>query len=72
MDAPELSHAAALITAAFVERKEAQTPEDAAHIYFRCLNALVAMAQEHEDVRRETARIERQPKPWDTSKKTTD
>jgi hypothetical protein len=68
MDAPELSHAAALIATAFVERGEAQTPEEAAHIYFRCLKALVAVAQEHEDVRHEAERIERQPKPWDTPK----
>ncbi len=72
MDAPELSHAAALIATAFVERGEAQTPEEAARIYFRCLNALVAAAQEHENLRRKAERIERQSKPWDTPKKTAD
>jgi hypothetical protein len=72
MDAPELSHAAALIAAAFVTRKDAETPEEAARIYFRCLDALIAAAQEHETRRRETARIERQPKPWETSKKPAD
>lgn len=72
MDAPELSHAAAIIAAAFVTRKDAATPDDAARIYFRCLDALVAVAQEHEAERREVARKDRQPKPWATSKKTTD
>lgn len=70
MEAPELSHAAALIAAAFVARKDAETPEDAARIYFRCLDALVAAAQEHEAERREVARKDREPKPWEKSKKT--
>ena len=72
MDAPELSHAAALIAAAFVTRKDAETPEDAARIYFHCLDALVAAAQEHEAEQREVARKDRQPKPWAKSKKTAD
>ena len=72
MDTPELSHAAALIAAAFVKRKSIETPEDAARMYFRCLDALVAAAQEHEVELREVARKDRQPKPWATSKKTTD
>ena len=72
MDAPELSHAAALIAAAFVTRKDAETPEDAARIYFHCLDALVAAAQEHEAEQREVARKDRQPKPWSKSKKTVD
>ena len=72
MDAPELSHAAALIAAAFVTRKDAETPEDAARIYFHCLDALIAAAQEHEAERREVARKDRQPKPWAKSKKTAD
>jgi hypothetical protein len=72
MGASELSHAAALITAAFVTRDEAETPEDAAGMYFRCLDALVAAAQQHEAGRVEAARVERQPKPWETPKKTTD
>jgi hypothetical protein len=69
MVSPELSHAAALIAAAFVTRKDAETPEDAARIYFLCLDALVAEAEEHEGHLREVAR---QPKQWVTSKKTTD
>lgn len=72
MDAPELSYAAAVIAAAFVTRKDAETPEDAARIYFRCLDALVAAAQEHEVEEREVARKGRQPKPWDRPKKTAD
>jgi hypothetical protein len=72
MDAPELSHAAALIAAAFVTRKDAETPEDAARIYFRCLDTLVAAAQERQAERREVVRKERQPKPWDAQKKTAD
>ena len=72
MDTPELSHAAALIAAAFVTRKSIETPEDAARMYFRCLDALVTAAQEHEVELREVARKDRQPKPWATSKKTTD
>ena len=71
-DRDELSHAAALIAAAFVTRKDAETPEDAARIYFRCLTALVAVAEEHEADLREVARKDRQPKPWATSKKTAD
>jgi hypothetical protein len=72
MNAEELSHAAALIAAAFVTRKDAETPEDAARIYFDCLDALVAAAQEHESQQRKIAKEDRQPKPWTTSKKTTD
>ena len=72
MVAPELSHAAAVIAAAFVTRKDAETPEDAARIYFRCLDALVAAAQEHGAERREVARKGRQPKPWAKSKRTAD
>jgi predicted metal-dependent phosphoesterase TrpH len=72
MDAPELRHAAALIAAAFVTRMGVETPEDAARIYFRCLDALVAAAQEHKAERREVARKDRQPKPWAKSTKTTD
>ena len=72
MDIPELSHAAALIAAAFVTRKDAETPEDAARTYFRCLDALVAVAEEHEADLREVARKGRQPKPWTPSKKTAD
>ena len=71
-DRDELSHAAALIAAAFVTRKDAETPDDAARIYFRCLDALVAAAQEHGAERREVARKDRQPKPWAKSKKTAD
>jgi hypothetical protein len=41
-------------------------------MYFRCLDALVAATQEHEVDLREVARKDRQPKPWATSKKTTD
>jgi hypothetical protein len=70
MDIPELSHAAALIAAAFVTRKDAETPEDAARLYFHCLDALVAAGQEREADRREVERKDRQPKPWATSKKT--
>lgn len=72
MGAPELNHAAALIAAAFVTRKSVETPEDAARIYFRCLDALVAAAQEHDVELREVARKDRQPRPWATSKKTAD
>jgi hypothetical protein len=72
MDAPELSHAAALIAAAFVTRMDAETPEDAARIYFHCLDALIAAAQEHEAERRDVARKDRLPKPWAKSKKTAD
>jgi predicted metal-dependent phosphoesterase TrpH len=72
MDAPELSHAAALIAAAFVTREDVETPEHAARIYFRCLDALAAVAEEHEADLREAARKDRQPKPWATSKKTAD
>jgi len=72
MVAPELSHAAAVIAAAFVTRKDAETPEDAARIYFRCLDALVAVAQEHEADLREVAREDRKPKPWAKSKRTAD
>jgi hypothetical protein len=72
IDAPELRHAAALIAAAFVTRMDVETPEDAARIYFRCLDALVAAAQEHEAERREVAKKDRHPKPWATSKKTAD
>ena len=72
MDAPELSHAAALIAAAFVTRMDAETPEDAARIYFHCLDALIAAAQEHEAERRDVARKDRHPKPSAKSKKTAD
>jgi len=72
MVASELSHAAAIIAAAVVTRKDAETPEDAARIYFRCLNALVAAAQEHEADLREVAREDRKPKPWVKSKRTAD
>jgi hypothetical protein len=72
MNATELSHAAALIAAAFVTRRDGVTPEDAARIYFDCLDALVAAAQEHESEQRKVAKDERQPKPWTTSKKITD
>ena len=67
MDAPDLSHVAALIAAAFVTRKDAQTPEDAARIYFHCLDALVSAAKEHDAERLEVARKERQQKPWERS-----
>lgn len=72
MDIPELSHAAALIAAAFVTRKDAETPEDAARLYFHCLDALVAAAQEHEAERHDAERKNRLPKPWAASKKTAD
>ena len=72
MNAQELSHAAALIAAAFVTRKNATSPEDAARIYFHCLDALIAAAKEHEAERRDTARKDWQPKPWEKSKKTVD
>jgi hypothetical protein len=72
VDTPELSYAAALIAAAFVTRKDAETPEDAARIYFRCLDALVAEAQQHKAELREVARKDRLPRPWATSKKTVD
>jgi hypothetical protein len=72
MDTAELSHAAALIAAAFVARKVAETPEEAARIYFRCLDAMVAAVQEREADRQEVARQDRQPKPWATPKKTVD
>jgi hypothetical protein len=72
MDTTELSHAAALIAVAFVARKDAETPEDAARIYFRCLDAMVAAVQEQEADRQEVAKQDRQPKPWATPKKTVD
>jgi len=72
MNATELSHAAALIAAAFVTRKDAVTPEDAARIYFDCVDALVAAAQEHESEQRKVEREGRQPKQWATSKKAPD
>jgi hypothetical protein len=72
MDATELSHAAALIAAAFVTRRDAETPEDAARMYFRCLDALVAGDQEREVDRRDVAREARQPKPWVRPERTTD
>jgi hypothetical protein len=70
METTELSHAAAVIAAAFVARKDAKTPEEAARIYFRCLDALVIAFQEQEADREEVARQDRQPKPWVTPKKT--
>jgi hypothetical protein len=72
VDAPKLCHAAALIAAAFVTRKDAETPEEAARIYFRCLDALAAEAQQHEAELREVARKDRQPRPWATLKKSVD
>jgi predicted metal-dependent phosphoesterase TrpH len=72
MGAPDLGHAAAVIAAAFVTRNDAKTPEDAARIYFHCLDALVAASQEHEAERLEVGRKDRQPKPWERSKKTAD
>jgi hypothetical protein len=56
MNKSELSHAAALIAAAFVARNDAETPEDAVLVYFRCLDALVTAAKEHEAERREVLR----------------
>jgi hypothetical protein len=72
METTELSHAAALIAAAFVARKDAETPEEAARIYFRCLDAIVAAVQVREAERQEGERQDRQPKPWATPKKTVD
>jgi predicted metal-dependent phosphoesterase TrpH len=72
VDASDLSHAAALMAAAFVTRKDAETPEDAARIYFHCLDALISTAKEHDAERLEVARKERQPKPWERSKQPSD
>lgn len=72
MDAPELRHAAALIAAAFVTHKDVETPEDAARLYFHCLDALVAADHKHQAERGDAERKGRQPKPWVTPKKTPD
>ena len=69
MDAPDLRHAAALIAAALITRKNVETPEDAARLYFRCLDALVAADEKHQAERGDIARKDRQQKPWATSKK---
>jgi hypothetical protein len=68
MDSLELCQAAALIAAAFVARKAAGTPEDAARTYFHCLDALVAVDEERHAKQRETEWRDRQPKPWATPK----
>ena len=64
MDAQDLRHVAALIAAAFVSREHAKTPEDAARLYFRCLDALVAADQYHQTERRDVEREDRKAKPW--------
>lgn len=68
MNSSDLSHAAALIAAAFVARMGNGTPEDAARTYFHCLDALVAANEERNVKQREAERRDRQPKPWATPK----
>ena len=72
MDAQDLRHVAALLAAAFVSREHAKTPEDAAQLYFRCLDALMAADKRHETERNDLDREDRKTKPWASSYKATE
>ena len=56
MDTQDLRHVAALLAAAFVSREHAKTPEDAAQLYFRCLDALMAADKRHDTSTEESVR----------------